>query len=208
VKSAEPRWEAFGPATRRLVAELNSGPFLASLTALTGIEGLIADGTLTGGGQHQIARGGRLGVHADFPEHPENGLARRLNVIVYLNEDWQPEWGGALELWDADMARCVRRVQPELGRLVVFSTTRTAFHGHPDPLQCPEGVTRKSLALFYFTKDQPDGECLGDAHGTAFQVRPGSAQDRHDHLKTVLKPWIPPRFLEWRHHLLVRLGRR
>jgi hypothetical protein len=137
-----------------IVDALNSDEFVSALSALTGIEGLVADPALEGGGLHQSERGGFLNVHADFTVHPHHrDWRRRINVLVYLNEDWRDEYGGHLELWDRGMARCVRRVLPVFNRAVIFNTDPDSFHGHPDPLTCPEGRTRKSIALYYFTKD-------------------------------------------------------
>jgi hypothetical protein len=153
VKSAESAWRKMGPATRTVLAGLNCGPFLTFLEELTGVKGLIADPHLHGGGLHQIRRGGKLGVHADFNFLPEVGLYRRLNLLLYLNPGWQEEWGGHLQLWDADMQHCVKKVAPILGRCVIFSTMQTAFHGHPDALECPPDITRKSMALYYYSID-------------------------------------------------------
>jgi hypothetical protein len=161
-----------GEATRHLLAEFNSAPFIDFLQRLTGIEGLVPDPHFVGGGLHQIERGGHLAVHADFNEHPGTGLHRRLNVLIYLNRDWKEEYGGALELWSRDMSSCEARVLPEFNRCVVFSTTSTSFHGNPEPVNCPEGGTRKSMALYYYTGSaSPDD--LGEAHNTLFQARPG-----------------------------------
>lgn len=154
-KSAENDWNRFGPAARLLVGELNSGAFLDSLGALTGIEKLIADAGLEGGGMHQIVAGGKLDVHADFTHHP-NGLDRRLNVLVYLNENWDPSWAGQLELWARDRSACVERIDPTFGRVVVFSTLADSFHGHPEPLRTPEGVTRRSMAFYYYSNGRPE----------------------------------------------------
>ncbi|TML66651.1 MAG: 2OG-Fe(II) oxygenase [Actinobacteria bacterium] len=163
-----------GEATRRLLAELNSAAFIDFLERLTGIDGLVPDPHFVGGGLHQIERGGHLKVHADFNRHPRTDLERRLNLLVYLNHDWKDEYGGALELWNRDMSACEARILPIFNRCVVFSTTDTSFHGHPEPLNCPEGWTRKSIALYYYSKDRPDGGGDG-AHNTLFQVRPGEA---------------------------------
>lgn len=147
-----------GPALRELLWELNSGSFLRILENLTGIEGLIADPKLQGGGIHQVLPGGMLAVHADFTRHSLYDLDRRLNVLVYLNEDWNDDWGGELELWSADMQRCERRIRPLAGRCVIFNTSQTSFHGHPRPLTCPEGRTRKSIALYYYTQGRADAD--------------------------------------------------
>jgi Rps23 Pro-64 3,4-dihydroxylase Tpa1-like proline 4-hydroxylase len=161
-----------GPATRQLLAALNSSAFIDFLERLTGIDGLVPDPHLEGGGLHQIERGGHLKVHADFNRHPRTGLERRLNVLLYLNRDWRDEYGGAFELWDKKMTRAEAKVMPYFNRCVVFSTTSTSYHGHPEPLACPEGETRKSIALYYYSKDRPADE-VNPTHNTLFLDRPG-----------------------------------
>lgn len=157
---------AWGPYTRRLMRYLNTRPFLDFLQNLTGIEGLIADPLYGGGGLHQIERGGFLHVHADFNKHEIVDLDRRLNVLIYLNQDWPERYGGKLQLWDRRMKACRREIAPVFNRTVVFSTDSTAFHGHPEPLRCPAGRTRKSLALYYYTDGRPGAR---RRHGTLFQ---------------------------------------
>ena len=143
--------EKVSPHVQHMLMAFNSYPFLNFLEVLTGIEKLLPDPHFHGGGLHQILSGGKLMVHADFNKLRELDLYRRLNVLLYLNKDWQDEYGGHLELWDASMSNCVQRIAPIFNRLVVFRTNKTSFHGHPDPLATPEGVTRKSLALYYYT---------------------------------------------------------
>ena len=145
----------FGPVTRRVFATLNSSPFLTFLEGLTGIAGLIADPHLRGGGLHEIERGGLLGVHADFNHYERLNVWRRLNLLVYLNPAWDEAWGGHLELWDRSRQECVTRVAPAFNRAVIFDTSNFSYHGHPQPLNCPEGQSRKSLALYYYTVDYP-----------------------------------------------------
>jgi len=159
------------PLLRRLFWELNSGSFLRFLSDLTGIAGLIPDPTLQGGGVHQVLEGGVLAVHADFTWHKLFGLKRRINVLIYLNRDWQEEWGGHLQLWSPDMQRCVRRLSPDFGRCVVFNTTANSFHGHPEPVRVPPGVTRKSIAMYYYTAGREDTEV---ADTTATDWRPSA----------------------------------
>jgi Rps23 Pro-64 3,4-dihydroxylase Tpa1-like proline 4-hydroxylase len=170
-KSAESRWERFGPATKELLADLNSEPFVDALEHLTGTPGLITDHRFVGGGQHQIQPGGYLGIHADFNRHRQMDVNRRLNVLVYLNRDWDESWGGHLELWDQSMTAAVVKVAPIFNTMVVFTTDSTSFHGHPDPLASPPGITRRSIATYYYAafpgRQQPD------RHTTLFQDRPG-----------------------------------
>jgi hypothetical protein len=153
---------------------------------LTGISGLIPDPYLEGGGLHQIERDGFLKVHADFNVHAKLRLDRRLNFILYLNQDWREEYNGHLELWDRGMTRCVRKVLPVCNRAVVFVTTDWSFHGHPEKLACPPGRTRKSVALYYYTNGRPAEE-RSAGHGVLWQERP-SDRDGHDfRTRTLLK---------------------
>lgn len=158
---------------RALVHELNAGPFLALLEQITGIPELIADAKLMGGGLHAIERGGKLSVHVDFSHHPTNGLNRRLNFLLYLNKDWKEEYGGHFELWDRKITRCEQRILPIFNRCAIFSTSPISYHGHPEPLTCPEGMTRKSLALYYFSNGRPQEEDF--EHNTLFKSRPNDA---------------------------------
>lgn len=159
--------------TRQFLYALNSATFLKFLERLTGIDKLISDPQFEGGGLHQIQRGGKLAIHVDFNKHSYYGLKRRLNVLVYLNKDWKDEYGGHFELWNSDMTRMVSKIAPIFNRVVVFSTVQNSYHGHPDPLLSPAGVTRKSLALYYYTVEGDQNEAVDGRHSTLFQERPG-----------------------------------
>ena len=142
----------FPPTVGRVIDVLNSPGVVSFLSRLCGIEGLLADPVLEGGGLHQTEPGGFLNIHADFTmHHYQTDWRRRVNLILYLNEGWHDEWGGALELWDRDMSACAAKVAPVFNRAVVFNTDETSYHGYPAPITCAPGVTRKSLALYYFT---------------------------------------------------------
>jgi Rps23 Pro-64 3,4-dihydroxylase Tpa1-like proline 4-hydroxylase len=168
------REAAVNVALRRLYWELNSARFVSLLEQMTGIDNLIPDPYLLGGGVHQTLPGGFLRVHADFNKHPEVQLDRRLNLLIYFNQDWQESWGGNLELWNQAVDKRVHSIPPLAGRCVIFNTTSSSFHGHPEPLQCPAEVTRKSIALYYYTNGRPEEE--GDsAHDTLWQNLPGES---------------------------------
>jgi hypothetical protein len=143
-----------GPANGAVIDEMNSPRFVGLLERLTGIQRLIPDVALMGSGLHQSGAGGYLNVHADFTGHPHHPRwRRRVNLLLYLNKDWPDSYGGHLELWDQTMRQPVRKVAPLFNRAVIFRTDSTSFHGHPDPMTCPTSVTRKSLALYYFTEE-------------------------------------------------------
>lgn len=160
----------FPPALRNVVDELNSPEFLSWLSQLTGISDLAADPTLEGGGLHQSSRGGFLNLHTDFTMHHRNkNWRRRINLILYLNPSWQEEWGGAIELWDAEMKHCCASVPPLLNHALIFSTIEGSYHGFPEKLRCPEGVSRKSIALYYYTIEN---NSHFTPHATDYHARP------------------------------------
>jgi Rps23 Pro-64 3,4-dihydroxylase Tpa1-like proline 4-hydroxylase len=132
-----------GDFTRFLLYQLNSSVLINFLEKLTGIEGIIPDPHFVGAGLHQIEKGGFLKLHADFNRYDKLKLDRRLNFLLYLNKDWREEYGGHLELWRTDMSHCQQKILPTFNRCVIFSTTDFSYHGHPEPLNCPEAVTRK-----------------------------------------------------------------
>lgn len=152
---------------RDFLYAMNSPAMLLFLQELTGIQGLIPDPYFGGGGLHQIERGGFLKVHADFNWHPLLRLDRRLNMLIYLNEDWLEEYGGQLELWNAEGTSSEKTIAPLFNRTVIFSTTDRSFHGHPHPLNCPPDRTRKSISLYYYTNGRPEEE-RSSPHDTLF----------------------------------------
>jgi hypothetical protein len=161
--------ETWGPTLQEILAVLNSDRFVAFVGRLIGVDHLVADPTLEGGGLHQSMTGGFLNVHADFTVHPHNRkLQRRANILLYLNPEWRPEYGGDLEIWDKQMSTCVEKVSPVANRVLIFSTEQDSFHGHPTPMTCPEGMARRSMALYYFSlEDDPV------VRSTEYRSRPG-----------------------------------
>src|ERR1700728_2756304 len=123
IKLSMPRDWALGRVTRQLLNQFNAAVAINFLERLTGINDLIPDPHYWGGGLHVIDRDGFLKIHADFNRHPQFDLDRRINALLYLNPDWQDEWGGHLELWNRTMTHRVQKIAPKFNRLVVFSTT-------------------------------------------------------------------------------------
>lgn len=179
------------PNIRSLFYSLNSRPFLKFLENLTGIQGLIADPYFIGGGFHRIKQGGHLSVHADFNHHTRLNLERRINVLIYLNKNWAEEFGGQIELWDEDMKNCVVSKTPEFNRCVIFNTTSNSYHGNPQPINHPDNIPRRSIALYYYTATW-DGSRR--EHSTQFKARPMSEDsvDWSIKLKELADDFLPP----------------
>lgn len=161
---------AFPQAVAKLNELLSSPGFIEDLEYITGIDNLLYDPELEGGGMHVTGPRGRLDVHVDFNYVEERKLHRRLNILVYLNEDWQDAWGGGVELWDKDVRRCAQSFMPVLNRCVLFATSDISFHG-VQPVTCPPDRQRMSFAAYYYTKEAPP-HWDGVAHSTVFKARP------------------------------------
>ena len=131
---------------------LNSAPFLRAMSQVMGIEKIIPDPYFTGGGLNVTMRGGLLDVHVDGNYHDATGLNRRLNALVYLNPNWQEDWGGEFGVYDNEGEVCVKKVAPLHNRLVVFDSHDKSFHGLPDPVNFPVNEPRRSILLYYYTK--------------------------------------------------------
>ena len=130
----------WGPTLQEILEQLNSPRFVEFVGRLIGVEGLMADPSLEGGGLHQSTTGGFLNIHTDFTVHPHNRKwQRRANILLYLNDEWKSGYGGDLELWSADMKECVEKVAPVANRVLIFTTDGTSFHGHPEPMTVPRG---------------------------------------------------------------------
>jgi len=191
-KLASTRETQLGDYTRHFLWELNSSVFISFVEAISGVKGLIPDPHMVGGGLHQIERGGLLKVHADFNRYERLKLDRRVNLLLYLNRDWKEEYGGHLQLWDQEMKTCIKKVLPIFNRLVLFSSTDVSFHGHPDALTCPEGWTRKSIAMYYYTNGRPVDE-VSVPHSTVFKAREGEQVAQQGRpWKAMLKDFVPP----------------
>jgi len=151
-------YQELAPAATYVMHCLNHQTTLDFLQKLTGITDLIADNSWSGAGVHKILPGGKLSIHADYNWHHDLQLHRRINLLLYLNKNWQEEWGGDLELWERDLSARHVKIAPIFNRAVIFNITDDAYHGHPEPLNTPEGVCRYSFAAYYFTKDRPESE--------------------------------------------------
>lgn len=177
--------------TRALFHALNAPAFITFLQEMTGIPNLIPDPYFSGAGIHRVGNGGHLDIHADFNLHPQMKVERRLNVLIYLNDDWREEYGGSFEIWDKEMTGKVASFVPVFNRMVCFSTGSDTFHGNPDTVNHPDGEPRLSIALYYYTATWDDTR---KSHTTLFKPRPGSKDeaDRKIARRQLVQDIVPP----------------
>lgn len=160
----------FAEPVAELNRELASPEFLDLLSYVFDMPNLLPDHELVGGGIHQTGPRGHLDVHVDFNFIEDRQLHRRLNILIYFNKDWKPEYGGNIELWDPEVKVCHHSYSPIFNRCVVFETNEVSYHG-VTAVKCPEGMSRKSFAAYYYTKEAP-AHWNGVSHSTIFKARP------------------------------------
>ena len=183
---------------REVFGFFNSTPMVQFLESLTTIPSLIPDPHFVGGGFHETSTGGKLGIHADFRINEQLHLNRRINMIIYLNKEWDERYGGQLELWDKTMENKVHSIAPLYNRCVIFNTDADSFHGHPDPLNTPEHVKRRSIALYYYTASKRIYD-ESVSHSTMYKARATDdaatkKEIRRSTLDNYLKDLTPPAF--------------
>ncbi len=152
-KKALNEYNLFPPEIKKIIDYLNSKSFISVLEDKFKIKNLIADPSLFGGGMHESRNGGYLKIHSDFIYIRKKKLKRMLNLLLYLNDNWDEKWGGAIELWDQKMKSNFVKVPPKINHAVIFRTDTESNHGFPDPIDCPKTIGRKSLALYYYIND-------------------------------------------------------
>jgi len=153
---------------------LNSNIFINFIQKITNVkETLIPDPYFFGGGLHEIKNGGFLKIHTDFNYHPSTLLDRRINLLIYLNKNWKKKYKGELELWDKNVKKNYRKYLPIFNRIVIFNTNDFTYHGHPEPLNIPKNISRKSIALYYYSNGRPKEEINSQYryHNTIYKNR-------------------------------------
>jgi len=160
VKKTIHNWYSFPPDTYKFLNYLNSSTFIDQIKSITGENNLYPDQGLHGAGWHIHGRGGKLNVHLDYEVHPKLNLLRKYNFIYYLSKDWREEWGGNLEFWSHNEEtnspkEKIKTIECKFNRVILFDASQNSWHGFSEPINCPEKVYRKSIAMYYLT-DVPD----------------------------------------------------
>ncbi len=197
---------AFGPTAETIAHALNSSRFVHFLEKLTGIGGLIPDPHMHAAGYMKVPPGGFLGLHYDFATQRELMLDRRINVLLYLNRDWQPDWGGQLELHSNDPLDAPKHqevdIDPAFNRVAIFNTP-DALHGHRRPLSCPKGRSRLCLSWYYYTAPPVPGWA---ARATSVEFRGGRFELKRGAVK-LINLWTPPILIRGARALVGKLRR-
>ena len=142
-----------GPATELYFSIINSNWFVQLLSSISGVPDLIVDHTRYGGGMHDTLKGGHFDIHSDYNRHIHTGLTNKMVFITYLTPGWQPGWSGELELWDAQSKHCVTKIAPKFGQSVLLLNGKHNYHGHPSAWNAPNGISRRSVANYYFINE-------------------------------------------------------
>jgi hypothetical protein len=173
-KATVPEIGTIGPAYRQFDKLMRSPELLEWMGTVASIPKLVYDPDYIGGGTHENLDGQELDIHVDFNFHPRRPLHRRLNLIVFLNPEWQPRWGGCLELhrdpWNPEQDNHAS-VVPLANRAVLFETTESSWHGFTRiQLPAEKKISRRSLAVYFYTRERPHQQ-TAPSHGTIYVPR-------------------------------------
>jgi Rps23 Pro-64 3,4-dihydroxylase Tpa1-like proline 4-hydroxylase len=184
-KSEGSNFGNFHPAFAQLKDALNTKEFRQVVEQITGLKNIYSTDDNLGSGIHQGKNGSYLDIHIDFNIHHVRNIHRRLNLLIFLNKNWKDEYGGKLELWNADVTECGQAYTPAFNRCVIFETSDISYHGY-SKITVPENVTRKSFFCYYYTDVQDKNISY---HDTIFKARPseGAVKKIKTDVKEMLK---------------------
>lgn len=172
-KSEGSNFSDFDPIFTQVRNEIMSPEFAQWMEKVTGIKGVFVTDDSLGTGLHQGSDGSFLDIHVDFNIHHVKNVYRRLNFLVYLNKNWKEEYGGGMEMWNADMTKMEKVVMPLLNRVLIFETSEISYHGY-SKITLPPGETRKSFYTYFYTPIT-DPTILNKYHDTIFKPKPGDS---------------------------------
>jgi Rps23 Pro-64 3,4-dihydroxylase Tpa1-like proline 4-hydroxylase len=184
---------------------LSHPEMIQMMQKITSINDLEYDEFLHGAGVHMHPRYGRLNIHLDYEKHPYSGKERRLNIILFMSKEWNPDWNGANELWNDDVSRCITKTNVKFNRAIIFKTNNISWHGLPDKILCPENTFRKSLAYYYVSplntqKNESDyrkkakfikrpQDPYNENIQKLYEIRPNRRINKND-METIIPDWV------------------
>lgn len=149
-KSEDYHFDRWDPIFSEVREVIKSEDWCKMMSQITGIGNLSTTMDALGSGVHQGKNGSYVDVHVDVNMNPQANLWRRINLLIYLNKNWQPDYGGDLEVWDKDMKKMYNKVSPAFNRALIFYTDDNSPHGY-SKINVPEGESRKSFYTYYYT---------------------------------------------------------
>lgn len=162
-----------------VVRIFNSAPILRAMSEVLSIPKLMSDPYYSGGGLNISERGGLLDVHVDGNYHDASGMNRRVNLLYYLNPNWEPSFGGEFGIYDDNGEKLVKAVAPTFNRCVIFDTHDKSYHGLPNPINFPSDDPRRSILLYYYTvAKRPTSQVMEDAPHSALWKSKGFTDKR------------------------------
>ena len=162
---------------KKIISFFYSKKFIRLLELKFNLSNIKPDWSLWGGGMHSSKTGGNLKIHSDFIFLRKKNTRRVLNLLLYLNSNWKDKWKGDIELWDKKMKKKVKSLSPSLNNVLIFRTDKESNHGFPDSIKCPKNITRKSIALYYYTEENnilPIKVKMRKNYTTQWKKRPGT----------------------------------
>lgn len=150
-KSEDYHFDRWDPIFSEVREVIKSEEWCKIMSEITGVDDLKTTMDALGSGVHQGKNGSYVDVHVDVNMNPQANLWRRINLLVYLNKNWKPEYGGDLEVWDKDMSKMYNKVSPTFNRALIFYTDDNSPHGY-NKINVPEGESRKSFYTYYYTE--------------------------------------------------------
>lgn len=169
-KFEKANFKELSPALAELYEDLVSPRLQAILRTITA-EDVFVDKEFFGGGIHQGGKDSFLDMHTDFNYHPiHKHWFRNLNILLYLNRDWRPEFKGQLKLRHGQSGETAE-IEPRFNRCVVMFTRDYTFHGY-DTINFPEGSYRRSIATYAYTLHEQGHEAY---RSTTWKPETGSA---------------------------------
>jgi hypothetical protein len=185
-KFEKSNYRELGTEFDELYADLISSRMNSFLSYISN-EDVFVDPENHGGGLHQGKQNSFLDMHLDFNYHPlKKGWYRNMNLLLYLNKDWKPEYKGHLKLVDLRTNE-EKELEVPFNRMIIQQTRAYTLHGY-DQTNFPVNCYRTSIATYAYTvhkhiiekprttdwhvkDDQPVKKMAASVYGPAVKIK-------------------------------------